>query len=265
MTQTVGARGFVTLGTDGDVGIVTLDRPEALNAISGAFADDLREAFRAVGSRPDIRVMVLRGAGDKAFCVGADLKERSSFTLEDFHSNRRQMRGMFAALREVPQPTIASVFGFALGGGFELALSCDVVVAAEGTQLGLPEARVGLLPAGGGTQLLPRKVGEARAKELIFTGRRFTAEEGRDMGLVARVVARAELDAVTMDLARDVCRSSPVAVREAKRAIEAALGSAIEDGMELENDAWARVVATEDRAEGIAAFNDKREPRWQNR
>ncbi|HEX2049861.1 MAG TPA: enoyl-CoA hydratase-related protein [Actinomycetota bacterium] len=265
MTQTIGARGFVSLATDGDVGVVTLERPDALNAISGAVADDLRDAFRAVGSRPDIRVMVLRGAGDKAFCVGADLKERSAFTLDDFHSNRRQMRGMFSALRDVPQPTIASVFGFALGGGFELALSCDVVVAAEGTQLGLPEARVGLLPAGGGTQLLPRKVGEARAKELVFTGRRFSAEEAHGMGLVARVVPRSELDAAAMELARDVCRSSPVAVREAKRAIEAALGSSIDDGLELENEAWARVVATEDRAEGIAAFNDKREPRWQNR
>jgi enoyl-CoA hydratase/carnithine racemase len=264
-TATTGARGFVTLQTDDDIGVVTLSRPDALNAISGAMADDLRDAFREVGSRPDIKVMILRGAGDKAFCVGADLKERASFALEDFHGNRRQMRGMFQALLEVPQPAVASVFGFALGGGFELALSCDLIVAAEGTLMGLPEVRVGLLPAGGGTQLLPRKIGTARAKELIFTGRRFSAQEAHHMGIVARVVPRELLDDASMELARDICRSSPVAVREAKRLIEGAHGVPLDQGLENENDAWARVVATEDRAEGIAAFNDKRDPQWKNR
>ncbi len=159
---------MVTLETDGPVALITLNRPEALNAISGAVADQLTAAFREVGSRPDLWVMVLRATGDRAFCVGADLKERASFSLEDFHANRRQMRGMFHALRSLPQPSIASVFGFALGGGFELALSCDLVVAAEDAVLGLPEARVGLLPAGGGTQLLPRLVGAARAKEMTL-------------------------------------------------------------------------------------------------
>jgi enoyl-CoA hydratase/carnithine racemase len=264
-TATTGARGFVTLQTDEDIGVVTLSRPDAMNAMSGAMADDLRDAFREVGSRPDIRVMVLRGAGDKAFCVGADLKERSAFSLEDFHANRRQVRGMFQSLLEVPQPTVAAVFGFALGGGFELALSCDVVVAAEGTMLGLPEVRVGLLPAGGGTQILPRKVGTARAKELIFTGRRFSVQEAHQMGLVARVVPHGLLDDTAMELARDICRSSPVAVREAKRLIEGALDVPLEQGLENENDSWARVVVTEDRAEGIAAFNEKRDPQWKNR
>jgi len=256
---------LVSLETDEEIAVVTLQRPEALNALSGSVAEQLTAAFREVGSRPDIWVMLLRAEGDKAFCVGADLKERSSFTLEDFYSNRKQMRGMFQALRSVPQPTIAAVFGFALGGGFELALSCDIIVAARGTKLGLPEARVGLIPAGGGTQLLPHKVGMARAKELIFTGRRFSSEEGLDMGLIARVVPPENLADEAMDLARDVCRSSPVSVREAKRAIEASAAVSIEDGENLEHTAWERVVATEDRAEGIAAFNEKRAPRWSNR
>ena len=256
---------LVSLETDEEIAVVTLQRPEALNALSGSVAEQLTAAFREVGSRPDIWVMLLRAEGDKAFCVGADLKERSSFTLEDFYSNRKQMRGMFQALRSVPQPTIAAVFGFALGGGFELALSCDIIVAARGTMLGLPEARVGLIPAGGGTQLLPHKVGMARAKELIFTGRRFSSEEGLDMGLIARVVPPENLADEAMDLARDVCRSSPVSVREAKRAIEASAAVSIEDGENLEHTAWERVVATEDRAEGIAAFNEKRAPKWSNR
>jgi enoyl-CoA hydratase/carnithine racemase len=255
---------LVSLDTEGSIATVTINRPEAHNALSGALADELAGTFRMVGSRPDLWVMILRAAGDKAFCVGADLKERATFTLEDFYSNRKQIRGVFAALRGVPQPTIASVFGYALGGGLELALSCDIMIAAAGTVLGLPEVRVGLIPAGGGTQLLTRKVGAARAKHLIFTGRRFSAEEGLAMGLVAEVVERERLDAAALDVARDVCRSSPVAVREAKRAIDSAYGVPLEEGIEVEHASWERVIGTRDRAEGIAAFNEKRDPQWSN-
>ncbi|HEX2058525.1 MAG TPA: enoyl-CoA hydratase-related protein [Actinomycetota bacterium] len=256
---------FVGFAIDGHVATVTLDRPESLNAISGAMADELAGTFRSLGGNDEIWVVILAAAGEKAFCVGADLKEREGFTLEDFHRNRVQIRGLFAALRAVPQPVVASVFGFALGGGFELVLSCDLVVAAEGTKLGLPEARVGLLPAGGGTQLLTRKAGLSRAKELIYTGRRFDAAEGAEMGLVHRVVPRPELDAATRALALDVCRSSPVAVRAAKTATDAALGLPMDEGIEAEHRAWETVIGSADRAEGIAAFNEKRDPQWQNR
>jgi enoyl-CoA hydratase/carnithine racemase len=250
---------------DERVATITLDRPEALNAISGAMADELATLCRSVALDDDVWVVVLAAAGDKAFCVGADLKERAGFSLDDFHRNRVQVRGMFEALRALPQPVVASVFGFALGGGFELALSCDLVVAAEGTKLGLPEARVGLLPAGGGTQLLTRKVGLARAKELIYTGRRFDAAEGAELGLVQRVVPRGELASETCELALDICRSSPIAVRAAKAATDAALGVPIEEGIEIEHRAWKTVIGSADRAEGIAAFNEKRDPKWQNR
>ncbi|CAN5584299.1 enoyl-CoA hydratase-related protein [soil metagenome] len=256
---------FVSLDHDDRIGVVTLQRPEAGNAISGAVADELAAVFRSVSAEEDIWVVVLAAAGDKAFSVGADLKERASFSDADFHANRRQVREMFAALRAVPQPTIASIFGFALGGGFELALACDLVVAAEGTEVGLPEARVGLLPAGGGTQLLPRSIGASRAKELIFTGNRVSAERAAELGLVTRVVGREDLRAATMTLANDICRSSPVAVRAAKEAIDAALGAPIEDGIAIEHGAWSIVISSEDRSEGIAAFNDKRAARWRNR
>lgn len=256
---------LVGLATEGHVATVTLNRPESLNAISGPMADELAAAFRKVSSDDSVWVVILAAAGERAFCVGADLKERAGFSLQDFHHNRVQVRGMFEALRAVPQPVIASVFGFALGGGFELALSCDLVVAAEGTKLGLPEARVGLLPAGGGTQLLTRKAGLARAKELIYTGRRFDVAEGTEIGLVHRVVPRDELASATTQLALDVCRSSPVAVRAAKAATDAALGLPIEEGIEAEHRAWETVIASADRAEGIAAFNEKRDPQWQNR
>jgi enoyl-CoA hydratase/carnithine racemase len=256
---------FVDIDIDEHVVFVTLNRPDALNAISGAVADELADSFRGVAKRSDVWVMVLRAAGDRAFCVGADLKERSSFTLADFRVNRKQIRGMFEALRAVPQPSIAAVFGYALGGGFELALSCDLIVAAEGTELGLPEPRVGLLPGGGGTQLLTRKLGTSRAKELIFRGRRFAADEGAAVGLVARVVAESDLETAAVELARDICRSSPIAVREAKKAVDAALGVPLDAGIDIEDRGWTEVIASDDRAEGIAAFNEKRAPRWRNR
>ena len=172
---------------------------------------------------------------------------------------------MFDSLRSVPQPTIASVFGHALGGGFELALSCDLVVASDDAVFGLPEVRVGILPGGGGTQLLARKVGTARAKELVLTSRRIRAEEARDMGLVTRVVPREDLEQATLEVAREVCRAAPVSARESKRAIDRALDVPLEAGLELEDLAWRRTVASEDRVEGIAAVNEKRDPRWKGR
>jgi enoyl-CoA hydratase/carnithine racemase len=248
------------------IATITLNRPESLNAISGDLAGELTEAFEDVAHDRESWVVILRGAGEKAFCVGADLKERARFSLEDFHTNRKQVKGMFAALRAIPQPTIASIFGATLGGGFELALSCDLIVAAEGTTVGLPEVRVGLLPAGGGTQLLTRKLGTSRAKDFIFRGRIVEAEHAHELGLIAAVCERTELDAQALMLAEGIARSSsPVAVRAAKRAIEGALGVPIDEGIEIEHDAWAEVIGSEDRAEGIAAFNSKREPNWRNR
>jgi enoyl-CoA hydratase/carnithine racemase len=255
----------VSLRVADDVGIITLERPEALNAISSRVAESLREVLREVGSRPDILVAVLTGSGDKAFCVGADLKERASFEIDDWYSNRRLIASMFQALRELPQPSIAALFGWVLGGGFELALSCDLAIAAEDTRMGLPEAGVGLLPAGGGTLLLSRMVGIRRAKEIVFTRRRLEASEAQAMGLVSTVVPAHELQSRALELAAEVCGSSPVVVREAKRLIEATWSEDMVRSTELENEAWARVIVTEDRAEGIASFNDKRSPRWRNR
>ena len=256
---------FVDVELDQNVATVRLNRPEAMNAISGETADQLRAAFESISANKDVWAVLVTAAGEKAFCVGADLKERAGFSLEDFYANRVQVRGMFEALRAVPQPVIASCFGFALGGGFELALSCDLIVAEEKTMFGLPEARVGLLPAGGGTQLLTRKLGTSRAKELIFTGKRIDAGYAQRLGLVADVAPKGELAAVTERFVGDISKSSPVAVRAAKRSIEAAIGVPLEAGIELENDAWKEVIASEDRSEGIAAFNEKRDARWMNR
>jgi enoyl-CoA hydratase/carnithine racemase len=257
-------KSFVSVRHEDHVAVVTLERPEALNAISGVLADDLAIALRRLAVNEDVWVVVLAGAGERAFSVGADLKERAGFSLVEFYDNREQIRGMFTALRGLPQPAVASIFGFALGGGFELALSCDLIIAAEGTMVGLPEVRVGLLPAGGGTQLLTRKVGAARAKSMIFLGQRIEVQLAADMGLVHKVVPRGELERETMTLAQDICMSSPLAVREAKRAIDSTFGLSLADGIAVEHEAWRRVIESKDRAEGIAAFNEKRAPKWRN-
>ena len=255
---------LVSVRQEGHIGIVTLERPDSLNAISGALADDLTVCLRKIAVNDDVWVVILAAAGEKAFCVGADLKERANFSLPDFYDNRDRMRAMFAAVRALPQPSIASIFGPALGGGFELALSCDLIVAAEGAIVGLPEVLVGLLPAGGGTQFLTRKVGAARAKQMIFLGQRIDVQRAADLGLVFSVVPRGELDDRTMEVAQGICKGSPVAIRESKRSIDCSFGLSLEEGVATEHESWRRVIETKDRSEGIAAFNEKRPPDWQN-
>jgi len=256
---------LVERATTGHIALTTLSRPEAMNAISGRVADELGGAFLQAAADPDVWVIVLAAAGDRAFCVGADLKERNRLDDRGWLGNRVLMRAMFDSIRAVPQPTVASVFGYALGGGFELALSCDLIVAAEDAVFGLPEVTVGLVPGGGGTQLLARRLGPARAKELVFTGKRIQAETAHDLGLVSAMVQRSSLEAETMQLAEQICRSSPVAVREAKRAVDRGVEVPMEHGIEIEDQAWRRAVASEDRVEGIAAWGEKREPRWKGR
>ena len=244
---------------------MTLSRPEALNAISSEVANELGGALLQAAANQDAWVVVLAADGDKAFCVGADLKERNRLDDRGWMQNRVLIRSLFDSLRAVPQPTIASVFGHALGGGFELALNCDLIVAARDTVLGLPEVTVGIVPGGGGTHQLARRVGVPRAKELALTGRRITADEAFTIGIVSRVVERERLEEATSELAAEICRASPIAVREAKRAVDRGFEVPLEHGIEVEELAWRRAVASEDRREGIAAFNEKREPKWKDR
>jgi len=261
----VTAVGFVGSEVEGGIATVTLRRPEALNAISGEMATAVAGEFRALAAVPDVRVAVLAAVGERAFCVGADLKERGRLDRDGWLDNRERIRDMFASIREAQVPTVASVFGYALGGGFELALSCDLLVAADDSVFGLPEATVGIVPGGGGTQLLARRIGVARAKELIFTGRRLPVEEALAWGVANRVVPRDELAEATAELAGQILRASPVAVREAKSAIDAGFGTPLGDAVEIEDAAWRAALDSADRAEGVAAFNEKREPRWTNR
>lgn len=245
--------------------MVTLRRPEALNTITTAMADRLTGLLGALGEDRDVWVVVLTAEGERAFCAGADLSERKGMGPEQLAERRASLRRMFAAVRDVPQPTIAAVFGHVVGGGFELALSCDLIVAADDAKLALPEAKVGLVPSGGGTFLLRRAVGPARAKELIYTGGRLGAEEAQELGIVNRLVPRTELESCALALAEEITRSSPVATRAVKAAMKRAQEAETAAGLEGEEDALELAMGSRDGAEGTRAFAEKRDPEWENR
>jgi enoyl-CoA hydratase/carnithine racemase len=249
-------------GDGGHVAELALDRPKAMNAVSTTMARSVAEACAALGADRDVRVVVVTSTHERAFCVGADLKERNSFSDADLLRQRPVARGAYTGVLELPVPTVAAVHGFALGGGFELALSCDLIVADRTAVVGLPEVSVGVIPGGGGTQLLPRRVGAARAAELIFTARRLEAAEARELGLVDQLVEEGRDTEEALALASRIAANSPVGLRAAKRALRLGHGLDLRAGLEVEDAAWRSVAFSGDRAEGVAAFNEKRKPQW---
>ena len=252
----------VTVRRDGHVAEIVLDRPEAHNALSTAMARDLAAACGEVGADRSVRAVVLSAAGEKAFCVGADLKERNGFTDADLMRQRPVFRAAFGGVLDLPQPTVAGVFGFALGGGCELALGCDLIVADETAVLGLPEVTVGVVPGGGGTQTLLRRVGASRAADLILTGRKVPASEAYYLGLVNRLVPAGTARDAALELAGTIAKNSPVGTRAAKRALRLGAGVDLRAGLDVEDAAWRSVAFSGDRREGVAAFNEKRPPEW---
>ncbi|MFE2039888.1 enoyl-CoA hydratase/isomerase family protein [Streptomyces sp. NPDC059477] len=247
---------------DGRVAELVLDRPKAMNAISTGMARSITGACAALAADRDVRVVVLTSTHERAFCVGADLKERNSFSDAELVRQRPVARAGYTGVLELPMPTVAAVHGFALGGGYELALSCDVIVADGTAVVGLPEVSVGVIPGGGGTQLLPRRVGAARAAELIFTGRRVEAAAARELGLVDVLVEDGRDREEALGLASRIAANSPVGLRAAKRALRVGHGLDLRAGLEVEDAAWRSVAFSGDRAEGVAAFTEKRVPVW---
>ncbi|MFF6984836.1 enoyl-CoA hydratase-related protein [Streptomyces sp. NPDC010273] len=253
---------FVLVRRHGYVAELVLDRPKAMNAVSTAMAGSIAEACAALAADRDVRVTVVTSSHERAFCVGADLKERNSLTDAELVRQRPLARAAYTGVLELPMPTIAAVHGFALGGGFELALSCDLIVADSTAVVGLPEVSVGVIPGGGGTQLLPRRVGAARAAELIFTARRLPAPEAAELGLVDVLVETAQDREEALALATRIAANSPIGLRAAKRALRLGHGLDLRAGLEIEDAAWRSVAFSGDRAEGVAAFNEKRKPEW---
>lgn len=246
--------------------VVTFNRPEVMNAIDTATCEDLRDLFAPLGRNPGPwRAIVVTGAGDRAFCAGGDLKERQGMTDEQWRDQHDIIEEGAWALLNATAPTIAAVNGFAYGGGCELALCCDFIYAAETARFALPEVTRGIIPGGGGTQTLPRSVGERRAKELIMTGRTFTAREALDWGMVNEVAPQADLMSVALESARMIAANAPVAVQQAKKAIRHGLQTDLTRGLEIEILAYSRTIGTEDRLEGVRAFNEKRKPAFRGR
>ena len=269
-TASAGASGLVRVERFEDpalahVAEIVLDRPEAMNAVSTAMARAIAAATARVAADETVRCVVLTSSHEKAFCVGADLKERNSFTDADLMEQRPVARAAYGGVLDLPVPAIAAVDGFALGGGFELALSCDVVVAGEGALVGLPEVSVGVIPGGGGTQLLVRRIGWSRAAKAIFTASRMPAREALELGAVDEVVPAGTARDRALELARAISANSPVGLRSAKRAMRLGADVGLDAGLEIEDACWRATAFSGDRREGVAAFAEKRRPVWPGR
>jgi len=248
-----------------DVLLATLDRPEVANAFDTKTALDLCEFFEAFQAGRRTRCVVITGAGDKAFCAGADLKERKSLSDEQWRSQHQTFERMFRAVRDCPIPVIAAINGAAYAGGLELVLHCDFAYASTTAKFALTEVSLGIMPGGGGTQTLPRVVGERRAKELILAARPFSAEEALAWGVVNKLCEPGEVVQETLRAADRLASLAPLALRQVKHAIRQGLHRDLASAMQLEVEAYNRLVDTEDRREGIRAFNEKRAPKFEGR
>ena len=246
--------------------VATLNRPDVLNAINTQMGRDLLDLWTRLAVEPGgIRCVVLTGAGERAFCAGGDLKERHGMSDAAWREQHELFERAFVALIECRVPVIAAMNGTAYGGGLETALSCDFIYAVRGARFALSETRLGIMPGGGGTQTLPRAVGERRAKELIFCARAFTAEEGYEWGLVNRVCEPGKVLPDALETAGAIAANAPLSIRQAKKSIHQGLQMDLATGYRFEIEAYNHLVPTEDRLEGVRAFNEKRKPVFKGR
>jgi methylglutaconyl-CoA hydratase len=264
-TETGAAAQLVGVERRGGALFVTMNRPEAANALSKGLVTALADTFEAAAHEDDLRAVVLTGGGDKAFCAGADLKERRGMTLAETWSFLDELNALMNAVAAFPRPVIAALNGAAFGGGLELALACDIRIAAVTAELGLTEVRLGIIPGAGGTQRLARLAGIAAAKELILTGRRVSATRAYGLGIVSEVVPAEALPGAAERLVREIASAGPLATAAAKRAIDGGIELPLEDGLALEAKCYEEVLASEDRNEGLAAFAEKRPPHYKGR
>ena len=255
----------VERSADRHVVTVILNRPEQMNAMNTAMGEDLLACFDGLKMDTDARAVVFTGAGDRAFCAGGDLKERNEMSDETWRAQHVIFEQAAFRVLRCPIPIIAAVEGFALAGGCELAILSDFIVASETAVFGVPETTLGIFPGIGGTQLLPRILGAPLAKELIFTGRRMKADEARAAGLINHLVPAGQAKAKATDLALSIVRNGPIAVRQAKKAIAYGSETDLETALILAIEAYNATVVTEDRLEGVRAFNEKRKPEFKGR
>jgi enoyl-CoA hydratase/carnithine racemase len=239
---------------------VTLNRERQANALSLALLEELQETLSRINEENDVRVVMITGAGAKAFCAGADLKERANMNEEQVRHAVGMIRSTMDMVEQLSQPVIAAINGIALGGGTELSLACDIRIASETASLGLTETSLAIIPGAGGTQRLPRLIGIGRAKELIYTARRISAAEAQEYRLVEHVVPAEELEEKTLEIAKQIAKNGPIAVRLAKEAITNGMQVDLQTGLQMEKQAYEGVIHTKDRLEGLQAFREKRKP-----
>jgi enoyl-CoA hydratase/carnithine racemase len=245
-----------------DAGVVTLtlNRPEVMNSLNFQLLHALRDQIEALRFRRDIRVVIIVGAGEKAFCSGADLKERAGLSPDQVREYIFTIRNLFTSIEQLNKAVIAAINGIALGGGTELALAGDIRIASMNASMGLTETRLAIIPGAGGTQRLPRLVGKGKAKEMIFTGQRVNAPEALNIGLVNKICEPNELMAECKKMAGLICETGPIAIEQAKYAINFGMETDIHTGLAIESNAYWVCIPTEDRLEGLAAFKEKRKP-----
>lgn len=244
----------------GNLAYVTLNRSGAMNAFNYDMLVELGQITEAIRINPDIRVVIFTGSGDRAFSVGADLKERKTLTDLQVKRNLYKIGEIFTAIDALPQPTIAMMNGYAFGGGMELALACDFRIAADSAVIGLTETGLAIIPGAGGTQRLPRLIGETKALELILTARRLTAAEAHEYGILTKVTTAEDLIKVTADFADSILANGPIALQQAKFAIKQGMNADLQTGLAIERKAYELTIPTEDRIEALTAFAEKRKP-----
>lgn len=258
------ARQYVHLRKEEDIGIITIDRPP-VNALSVQTVEELYDAFREAAEDKEIKAIVLTGGGDRAFVAGADITEFPKLTPEVGEQMAAKGQAVLTFIEKLPKVVVAAINGFCLGGGNELAMACDVRVASDGARFGQPEMNLGMIPGFGGTQRLPRIVGKSRAKEIIYTGDMITAQEAYRIGLVSKVVPVGDVVRAAKDIARKVALKGAVAIKLAKRAIDEGMEANLAEGLALEAKLFGEICGTEDMREGVAAFLEKRQPKFRGK
>ena len=242
--------------------ILTLNRPGSMNAMNTQMGIELTEVLKALNYKEDCRALLLTAAGNRAFCTGADLKERNGMNQDDWKKQHDIFEEVTKLIREFPQPILCYINGYAVGGGFEIALSCDMRVAAPNAKLGFPEAKLGILPGIGGSQLITRMAPVGIAKELLFSGRQITAQEAEGLGLINEVTGVENGLERALDMIGAIAKNAPLALRQIKKAVNAGMQTDLTTALQIELMAYYTCANSEDRLEGIRAFNEKREPVW---